>query len=199
MALRYFRDAAELGDSNGIVMLGYMYLKVCLPPSQSLPLFLSLSLSLSLSEYLSHFYLSIAVPLSCLELSRFQGRGVPQNNATALKYFQKAARMGNAAAHVHIGNMYLNGQGIPKDMHKALEHFHQASTQVPSSLSPVVGRSLLLCVPMRSLSLSLFLSVDCINAARNGLRSLFHRRRDWQKATLCWRTCTRTDGEPSRT
>jgi hypothetical protein len=48
MALRYFRDAAELGDSNGIVMLGYMYLKVCLPPSQSLPLFLSLSLSLSL-------------------------------------------------------------------------------------------------------------------------------------------------------
>jgi S1-C subfamily serine protease len=43
------------------------------------------------------------------------GRGVPQNNKTAVKWYRLAAKQGNDSAQYNLGLMYAKGQGVPKD------------------------------------------------------------------------------------
>ena len=40
-----------------------------------------------------------------------EGRGVPQDNAEAVKWFRKAADQGNAGAQVNLGSCYAEGLG----------------------------------------------------------------------------------------
>ena len=47
------------------------------------------------------------------------GRGVPQDYATAAKWFTKAAEQGDAGAQAALGVMYADGQGVPQDYVKA--------------------------------------------------------------------------------
>ena len=44
------------------------------------------------------------------------GLGVPQDFAEALKWFQKAAELDNAAAQHNLGLMYEEGLGVTKNM-----------------------------------------------------------------------------------
>jgi tetratricopeptide (TPR) repeat protein len=46
---------------------------------------------------------------------------------TALKYFTKAAELGNADAHFHLSVMYRLGQGVEMDMKKECYHLEQAA------------------------------------------------------------------------
>ncbi len=43
------------------------------------------------------------------------GRGVPQSNEDALKWYRMAAKQGEARAQYNLGLMYANGQGVPQD------------------------------------------------------------------------------------
>ena len=43
------------------------------------------------------------------------GRGVPQSNEEALKWYGVAAKQGEARAQYNLGLMYANGQGVPQD------------------------------------------------------------------------------------
>ncbi|MGH7165548.1 MAG: tetratricopeptide repeat protein [Nitrospiraceae bacterium] len=43
------------------------------------------------------------------------GRGVPQSNEEALKWYGMAAKQGEARAQYNLGLMYANGQGVPQD------------------------------------------------------------------------------------
>ncbi len=43
------------------------------------------------------------------------GRGVPQSNEEALKWYRMAAEQGEARALYNLGLMYANGQGVPQD------------------------------------------------------------------------------------
>jgi hypothetical protein len=45
----------------------------------------------------------------------------------ALEYFMKAAELGDAAAHACLGNFYFEGNGVEKDMKKAVYHWEQAA------------------------------------------------------------------------
>ncbi len=46
---------------------------------------------------------------------------------TALKYWSKAAELGNTSAHYHLSIMYSKGEGVEKDMEKAVHHWEEAA------------------------------------------------------------------------
>jgi TPR repeat protein len=45
----------------------------------------------------------------------YQGQGVPQDYAEALKWYRLAAAQGYARAQYRLGYMYANGEGVPQD------------------------------------------------------------------------------------
>ncbi len=49
----------------------------------------------------------------------YNGHGMQQDYAEALKWYQKAAEQGHAGAQSNLGAMYQHGQGVPEDMVRA--------------------------------------------------------------------------------
>jgi TPR repeat protein len=43
------------------------------------------------------------------------GEGVPEDDATAVMWYTKAAEQGHAIAQFNLGFMYANGDGVPED------------------------------------------------------------------------------------
>jgi TPR repeat protein len=48
-----------------------------------------------------------------------RGEGIPQSDADAMQWYERAAEQGEPRAQYNLGLMYLNGQGIPSDMVRA--------------------------------------------------------------------------------
>ncbi len=63
-----------------------------------------------------------------LGLMHEKGRGVRQDNPTALAWFRKAAAQGYAGPQSNLGLMYERGRGVRKDMVRALMWYHIAGT-----------------------------------------------------------------------
>ncbi|TKB67949.1 MAG: sel1 repeat family protein [Nitrospira sp.] len=63
-----------------------------------------------------------------LGLMHEKGRGVRQDNLTALTWFRKAAAQGYAGPQSHLGLMYERGRGVRKDVVRALMWYHIADT-----------------------------------------------------------------------
>ena len=59
-----------------------------------------------------------------LGLMHAEGRGVPQDAATAVIWYRKAAEQGDAGAQYHLGLMYAEGRGVPQDAAAASAWFH---------------------------------------------------------------------------
>jgi len=57
------------------------------------------------------------------------GRGVTQNDAEAVKWFEKSAKQGHADAQIDLGFMYNNGRGIPRNDAEAVKWFAKAAEQ----------------------------------------------------------------------
>ena len=49
----------------------------------------------------------------------YRGEGISEDDAEALKWYRKSAHQGFAKAHVNLGVMYDNGEGIPESDVKA--------------------------------------------------------------------------------
>ena len=58
-----------------------------------------------------------------------KGRGVPQDDAQARKWYAKAAAQGLAKAQFSLGTLYFNGEGGPKDYQQALHWFRLGANQ----------------------------------------------------------------------
>jgi len=58
-----------------------------------------------------------------------QGKGVPNNNTEALKWYRLAAEQGNAPAQYNLGVMYDQGKGVPNDDEEALKWYRLAAEQ----------------------------------------------------------------------
>ena len=58
-----------------------------------------------------------------------KGRGVPQDDVQARKWYDKAAVQGHAKAQYNLGTLYFNGEGVPKDYQQALRWFRLAADQ----------------------------------------------------------------------
>ena len=62
-----------------------------------------------------------------------KGRGVPQDDVQARKWYEKAAVQGHAKAQFNLGTLYFNGEGVPKD-------YQAGRAMVPSGRRPRRGR-----------------------------------------------------------
>lgn len=58
-----------------------------------------------------------------------KGRGVPQDDVQARKWYEKAAAQGQTKAQFNLGTLYFNGEGVPKDYQQALRWFRLAADQ----------------------------------------------------------------------
>ena len=57
------------------------------------------------------------------------GKGVPQDDAEAIKWFRKAADQGLANAQAALGIMYATGRGVPQDNAEAVKWYRKAVDQ----------------------------------------------------------------------
>ena len=58
------------------------------------------------------------------------GRGVPQDDAEAVKWYRKATEQGHAEAQYILGVMYAEGrQGVPQDYAEAVKWWRKAALQ----------------------------------------------------------------------
>lgn len=57
------------------------------------------------------------------------GRGLPQDDRQAAKWYRLAAEQGDAGAQGLLGAMYRNGRGVPKDCEQAAEWYRLAAEQ----------------------------------------------------------------------
>lgn len=58
-----------------------------------------------------------------------KGRGVPQDDVQARKWYGKAAAQGQTKAQFSLGTLYFNGEGGRKDYQQALRWFRLAANQ----------------------------------------------------------------------
>ncbi|NJL17141.1 MAG: sel1 repeat family protein [Nitrospira sp.] len=58
-----------------------------------------------------------------------KGRGVPQDDVQARKWYEKAAAQGQTKAQFSLGTLYFNGEGGRKDYQQALRWFRLAANQ----------------------------------------------------------------------
>jgi len=57
------------------------------------------------------------------------GKGVPQNNATAVQWFSRSAAAGNSLGQNNLGGMYRDGLGVHRDYSRAITFFRAAAQQ----------------------------------------------------------------------
>jgi len=57
------------------------------------------------------------------------GKGVPEDDAEAAKWYRLAAGQGDAMAQFNLGLMHANGEGVPKDDAEAVKWYRLAAEQ----------------------------------------------------------------------
>ena len=57
------------------------------------------------------------------------GRGVPQDDAEAVRWTRLAAEQGDADAQCQLGYMYVNGEGVLENEAEAVKWFRKAAEQ----------------------------------------------------------------------
>ena len=58
-----------------------------------------------------------------------KGRGVPQDDKEAVKWYRLAAEQGVADAQSNLGFMYAHGRGVPQDVKEAVKWWQLAAEQ----------------------------------------------------------------------
>ena len=54
------------------------------------------------------------------------GRGIPQNDTEAVRWYRMAAEQGNATAQLKLGVMYFEGRGVPQNDTESVQWFRWA-------------------------------------------------------------------------
>ena len=67
------------------------------------------------------------------------GRGVPQDDAEAVKWYRKAAEQGHADAQNNLGVMYASGRGVPEDAVEAVKWYRKAAGQGNADAQFILG------------------------------------------------------------
>jgi tetratricopeptide (TPR) repeat protein len=117
-ALRRIKMAADGGDTDAMVSLGFFFVTgrgVVKNPERAFELF---SRSAAMGN-----------PDAINDLGSMYSNGifVKQDNAKALDYFQKAIDAGCSFALNELGVMYFAGKGVDRDYNAAAEYFQQAA------------------------------------------------------------------------
>ena len=67
------------------------------------------------------------------------GRGVPEDNMEAVRWYRKAADQGNVRAQNNLGVMYDAGEGVPEDNAEAVRWYRMAAEQGDASAQYNLG------------------------------------------------------------
>ena len=67
------------------------------------------------------------------------GRGVPQDDEEAVRWFRKAAEQGDSDAQTNLGSLYLLGDRVPEDYPEALKWLRAAAAQVNPTAQTKLG------------------------------------------------------------
>ncbi len=114
----WYRKAADHGDPNAQVQLGYFYDK-------------GIGVQRDPVESAKWFARAIGggSPTAKLDLAvlYLRGTGVPHDPELALNFLDELARKGNARAEAYLGIMYQNGFGVPQDQSMAERWFLKAA------------------------------------------------------------------------
>jgi len=68
-----------------------------------------------------------------------QGRGVPKNDAEAVRWYRLAAEQGHAGAQFNLGVIYDQGRGVPKNDAEAVRWFRRAAEQGNANAQLILG------------------------------------------------------------
>ncbi len=152
-ALSWYRRAAELGDVESQVQLGYLLSKDGINPMEATKWFRAAAEegNATAQHNLGSAYLNgIGVkknpeeavswfrkaaeqghPLSQYNLGAayLQGFGLAQNRVEAVKWFRSAAGQGNGAAQHALGICYVTGEGVTKNDVQAYYWFNLAAVE----------------------------------------------------------------------
>ena len=117
-AAQWFRKAAEQGDAHGQYKLGYMYAQGRGVPQDD--------------RQAAAWFLKAAEQGNVwaqYSLGVIYSKGDSQDDRQAFSWYRKAAEQGYAEAQVQLGGMFVNGQGVPKDLKQAELWFRKAAAQ----------------------------------------------------------------------
>ena len=70
----------------------------------------------------------------------YNGYGVPENDAEAVKWYRKAAEQGFAKAQFNLGRMYATGEGVPVNDTESVKWFLKAAEQGDSDAQTILGQ-----------------------------------------------------------
>ncbi|MBN2207705.1 MAG: sel1 repeat family protein [Candidatus Coatesbacteria bacterium] len=69
-----------------------------------------------------------------------KGHGVSQDDAEAVRWFRKAAEVGDRDGIYHLGKMYYQGKGVDRDAAKALAWYKKAARKRHRGAQDAVDR-----------------------------------------------------------
>ena len=60
----------------------------------------------------------------------YYGRGIDQDYAQAVRWYERAAAKGNAQAQCNLGVCCFSGTGTPRNEYRAVHYFEKAAAQI---------------------------------------------------------------------
>ena len=69
----------------------------------------------------------------------YNGYGLPQDHAEAVRWYRRAAEQGLAEAQYNLGVMYAKGEGVPQDHAEAMRWYRRAAEQGDASAQGILG------------------------------------------------------------
>ena len=123
-AVKSFRNAAEQGNADALLNLGFMYNRGKGVPQDY---------AKALVWYRKAAEQGYALAQFNLGLMYHKGEGVKQDNAEAVMWYREAAEQGFADAQINLGLMYSKGGGVPQDFILAHMWSSIAASRYPAS------------------------------------------------------------------
>ena len=117
-AVRWFRKAAEAGNSEGMYNLGIAYAN-------------GLGVEMNMVEAVKWFRMGVDAGkkdgMYYLGVAYASGLGVEKNEAEAVNWYRKAIEVGDAGAMLSLGVMYWEGRGVKQDLAEGTRLFQKAA------------------------------------------------------------------------
>lgn len=126
-AAKYFRQAADQGDTDVQYSLGRMYAEGFDVPKDAAEA--EKWYRKAAEGYRKAAEQGDAAAQTNLGWMYQEGLGVAKNDAEAVKWYRKAAEQGDAAAQNNLGWMYQRGLGVPTDYVEAVKWYKEAAEQ----------------------------------------------------------------------
>jgi dipeptidyl aminopeptidase/acylaminoacyl peptidase/TPR repeat protein len=130
-AVRWFRQAAELGNSIGQYSLARMYFQGRGVPQDDVAMVTWLRRAAAQSH---------APAMGDLGFAYFEGRGIARSDEEAVRWSRRAAERGVIAAQRNLGVAYRDGRAVPRDEAEAVRWFERAAKAGSAASMNDLGR-----------------------------------------------------------